>query len=77
MPSILYTTSSNSIPQPLEGNFNTVKDVRQHLIQKLGITNIVLTLGERFRTPLDDSELLIKYCNKPVKIPTIFHAELI
>ena len=77
MPSILYTTSSNSTPATLEGNFTNVAEIKQHLAQKLGVSNVVLTLGSKFRTPLDDSDNLSKHLNKPFNFPVLLHAELI
>lgn len=77
MPLILYTTSSNPKPQVLEGNFVTAGDVKNHLIEKLGVSNAVLTLGAKFRVPLDDSYELSKTANKPFNLPTLLHVELI
>lgn len=77
MPSILYTTSSNSMPQVLEGNFINIAVIRQHLIEKLGVSNVVLTLGTKFRVPLNDNDDLSKYLNKPFNLPILIHAELI
>ena len=77
MPSILYTTSSNSTPQALEGNFSNVSEIRQHLIEKLGVNHVVLTLGSKFRTPLNDSDDLKVHLNKPFNFPVLLHAELI
>ncbi len=77
MPTILYTTSSNSTPQVLEGSFANVAEIRQHLVEKLGVNHIVLTLGTKYRFPLSDSDDLKVHLNKPFNFPVLIHAELI
>ena len=75
---ILFTTSDDSSnPQSLHGNFQTVQQVKDHILQSLGVKDVVLFKGNKFRIPLSDSDLIQPLILKPVKVPTVFHAELI
>ena len=78
MPSIQYTTSAD--PSRLEhadGDLRTVGDLKSHIIQKYNVRDAVVTKGSKFRIPVQDTEMLQTYTLKPVKVPTLFHAELI